>query len=182
MRLFLKTVPIWLIVADLCFTVILNIKDAFIPNAAPLPSDGLPVSPEFAFGWIQVLINGTMIATVLWGIYTLYKMKKYSDLGEILSMNFTRTFAALVVLAFAAPSVWLWMWALWDAFNGRITISFNSIRYLIIAICQPYLVWLFLRVWYTQHRLRHRRQPASFSVQTASPEAFSTTPPNEPLS
>ena len=156
---FIKNIPVYIISADLLTSVFFNIKDALLPTATPLPSDQLPVSPEFAFGWIQVGINGVMVLLILWAMWTLLRLKKYGDAGEMLAMTLPHAFASLRFNA------------LWDLLiHQRQTISFTSLRYLIVAGCLPYLLWLFLSVWYRQHRLRHQKQPALFSVQTEVPE------------
>ena len=168
---FIKNIPVYIISADLLTSVFFNIKDALLPTATPLPSDQLPVSPEFAFGWIQVGINGVMVLLILWAMWTLLRLKKYGDAGETLAMTLPHAFASLIVLAFSVPATWLWFNALWNLLiHQRQTISFTSLRYLIVAGCLPYLLWLFLSVWYRQHRLRHQKQPALFSVQTEVPE------------
>lgn len=61
----IKRLAAWIVMLDLAWNVALNVKNALLPAATPAPNDGLPVSPEFAFGWIQVLVNGGMALLVI---------------------------------------------------------------------------------------------------------------------
>lgn len=167
MRFSIKYLPVYAIMVDLLFTVGLNIKEALLPDSKPLPGDGLPIAPEFAFGWIQVAVNGGMTCVLLWAMIMLMRMDRYSAAGERLLMTMPRTLTALVVLAFSLPSAWLWIWSAWVFFNtGQVLVSFHSWHYLLVAACLPYLLWLLLRIWWRQYRLHHRKEEAQFSVQT----------------
>ena len=64
----IKRLAAWIVMLDLAWNVALNVKNALLPAATPAPNDGLPVSPEFAFGWIQVLVNGGMALLVILSI------------------------------------------------------------------------------------------------------------------
>ncbi|ULJ66918.1 hypothetical protein [Wielerella bovis] len=151
-----KLLPVWIIVADLLFGVALNIQSALVPYKAAVGSDGLPISPEIAFNWIQVLVNGTMVIIVLSAIFMLLKMKQLSDHGERLAPTLTRAIAVLAVLAFAMPALLLWFGAAYQFFaHGRLTVTFTQPRYLLVAACQPYLVWVAAMLWRGQHRLYH---------------------------
>ena len=125
MRFSIKYLPVYAIMADLLFTVGLNIKEALLPDSKPLPGDGLPIAPEFAFGWIQVAVNGGMTCVLLWAMIMLMRMNRYSAAGERLRMTMPRTLTALVVLAFSLPSAWLWIWSAWVFFNtGQVFADF----------------------------------------------------------
>ncbi|ULJ62419.1 hypothetical protein MIS46_10775 [Wielerella bovis] len=151
-----KLLPVWIIVADLLFGVALNIQSALVPYKAAVGSDGLPISPEIAFNWIQVLVNGVMVIIVLSAIFMLLKMKHLSDHGERLAPTLTRAIAVLAVLAFAMPALLLWFGAAYQFFaHGRLTVTFTQSRYLLVAACQPYLVWVAAMLWRGQHRLYH---------------------------
>ena len=82
MRFSIKYLPVYAIMVDLLFTVGLNIKEALLPDSKPLPGDGLPIAPEFAFGWIQVAVNGGMTCVLLWAMIMLMRMDRYSKIGR----------------------------------------------------------------------------------------------------
>ena len=158
MKLKLSLLPVWIVVADLLGSVLLNIKEAMLPERKSALQDGLPISPEFAFGWIQVLVNSTMVLVILLAIFMLLHMKKLSDAGERIVPDITRAGAVLTVLAFSMPALWLWCWAGMTYFTqGYWTVSFEQPRYVVVAACQPYLVWLAIDLWRTQYRLYHQQ-------------------------
>ena len=153
----LSLLPVWIVMGDLVLGVALNIQSAVLPYRAAVVAQGdVPVSPEIAFNWLQVLVNGGMVAMILSAIAILLRMKRLSDAGVCLTPNLTHAIAVLTVLAFAAPAVWLWAWAAVDLLaHGRLTVALNEPRYLLVAVCQPYLVWVAAMVWCKQHRLYH---------------------------
>ena len=164
----IKRLAAWIVMLDLAWNVALNVKNALLPAATPAPNDGLPVSPEFAFGWRQVLVNGGMALLGILSILSLFKMHRLGRHGYLLAPTIPRVSAMLVVLAFSLPSVWLWGWAIANALQGRLHIAADPLRYLIVAACQPFLVLLAWNVWRQQRRLRkrvafavppHNRQP-----------------------
>ncbi|MDK4689128.1 hypothetical protein [Kingella negevensis] len=151
-------IPVWIIVADLLLNMAETVKFALSPVTSPRASDGLQITPEFAFDWIQVIINGGMVLIVLSAIFAMLKMKRLSDEGMRLAPTLTRACSVLAVLAFAMPAVWLWGWALFDFIaHGRLTIALNQPRSLVVAACQPYLVFQAALLWRGQHRLYHRK-------------------------
>ena len=96
----IKRLAAWIVMLDLAWNVALNVKNALLPAATPAPNDGLPVSPEFAFGWIQVLVNGGMALLVILSILSLFKMHRLGSHGYLLAPTIPRVSAMLVVLAF----------------------------------------------------------------------------------
>ena len=162
----IKRLAAWIVMLDLLWNVALNIKNALLPTAAPAPKDGLPISPEFAFGWIQVLVNGGMALLVILSILSLFKMQRLGSHGYKLAFTIPRASAMLIVLAFALPSVWLWGWAIANALQGKLHIDNSQLRYLIVAVCQPFLVLLAWHVWRQQRRLR---KLVAFPVQPENP-------------
>ena len=162
----IKRLAAWIVMLDLLWNVALNIKNALLPTAAPAPKDGLPISPEFAFGWIQVLVNGGMALLVILSILSLFKMQRLGSHGCKLAFTIPRASAMLIVLAFALPSVWLWGWAIANALQGKLHIDSSQLRYLIVAVCQPFLVLLAWHVWRQQRRLR---KLVAFPVQPENP-------------
>ncbi len=159
----IKRLAAWIVMLDLLWNVVLNVKSALLPSATPAPRDGLPISPEFAFGWIQVLVNGSMALLVILSILLLFKMQRLGSHGNQLAFTIPRVSAMLVVLAFAVPSAWLWGWALLNTLQGNAhIISTSQLRYFVVALCQPFLVLLVWNVWRQQRRLRRR---VVFAVQ-----------------
>ena len=150
----IKRLAAWIVMLDLLWNVALNIKNALLPTAAPAPNDGLPISPEFAFGWIQVLINGGMALLVILSILSLFKMHRLGSHGYKLAFTIPRVSAMLIVLAFSLPSVWLWGWAIANTLQGNQHIDTSQPQNLIVALCQPFLVLLAWDVWRQQRRLR----------------------------
>ncbi len=151
---FLSVPAAYLVLADLLFGLVGNVKSALLPSAAPLPKDGLPVSPEFAFGWLQVLANGGMALVVGLALLSVLAQSRSAARHRMLVVNGWRQTALLIVAVFAAPALWQWLWAFVDFAQGRLTVSFADPRYLAVAICQPWLLLLAYSTWRGQRRLR----------------------------
>lgn len=143
-----------LLAADLLWTWAGNVKDALVPGAAALPKDGLPVSPEFAFGWLQVLVNGGMVLTVLWGLWVLVCWQAGLRRGVLPRAGVLSVLGVLVVGVFALPSLWTWGGALWGVLQGRDTVSFASPRYVLAAVCQPVLLLCWVQVLWRYWQVR----------------------------
>ncbi len=139
------SLPVWVVLADMVFGFVLNIFQSLNLQRADLPNDGLPVSPEIAFGGLQVLANGGMILVVGFGLLVLLKLNRTVLAGEILPLGVFRTLGLLAVLLFSVPSVWEWFWALAGLLGGKPLVSFDDVRYLLVAFCQPLIA--FLCVW-----------------------------------
>ena len=101
----IKRLAAWIVMLDLAWNVALNVKNALLPAATPAPNDGLPVSPEFAFGWIQVLVNGGMALLVILSILSLFKMHRLGSHGYLLAPTIPRVSHARGACFFAAVGV-----------------------------------------------------------------------------
>ncbi len=155
MNRLLTPLPIWLILADMAYTFIINILQSFNLSQAQLPKDGLPVSPDIAFSGLQVVANGGMVLIIGFGLWTLLKLNRSVLQQQILPIGVFRTLGLVAVLAFSIPSLWQWAWALIKLAGGHNTIAFGSPRYLIIAVCQPLVGCLCLyrlAGWYRLHK------------------------------
>lgn len=146
--------PAYLLLAVLCWEVLLNLYAAMQPAADAAAQDGLPVSPEFAFNWLQVAAGGGMWLVLTWAVLLLAKSLRFTANGTELAWNLPRTLAALTVLLFALPSWWLWFWTVVDWFSGRQNADLGNWHYVLAALCQPFLLFLPLQVWLGQRRLR----------------------------
>ena len=166
-RRFLTALPVYAVLADLVYGLALNVKDALLPSAAPAPKDGLPVSPEFAFGWIQVLANGGMVLVVGWALAKLLLMRRAAAKGSLKKLDGSGVFALLAAVAFALPGLWNGAWALASLLQGWETVWFGNPRYLAVALCQPWILLLCVQVWRGRpRRIRHNPSaplPRSFS-------------------
>ena len=153
----LKNAPILVVMLDLLYTMAQTVQHALAPTSDKPISQGIPISPEFAFGWIQVLVNGAIVMGMIWVMVQVMKMRRYTDNGECLRPTLTRAGILLMALAFGFPSVWLWFWTAVDWFQGRNTLTIDSPRYLLVAICQPYLAWVVLHILLAQQRLKRKK-------------------------
>lgn len=148
----LALLPIYLLLLDLAFGVLLNIKDAILPAAQNLPQDGLPISPDFAFGWLQVLVNLGMVIVIVWAIIYLIFLYIQSHKTPKPPFSFSHTVALLVVIVFSLPAWWHGFWAMISLFKGQNIIDWHNPRYFVITLCQAYLLWLPLVIWQVRRR------------------------------
>lgn len=154
-------VPALLLLLLLAYDWINVLRQALRPAAQARPQDGLPVSPEFAFGWLQAAAGGGMLLVLLWAVVLMFRSLRLTDEGIRLPWQMPRVLAAAVLVCFAAPAWWLWFWAVLDWLAARQTVDFSDWRYVAAAVCQPFLLWLPWRVWRGQRQLRRmERQEA----------------------
>lgn len=158
-RHYLAALSTGIILIDLFYNLFLNIKEALIPSITPLPNDGLPISPEFAFSWIQVAINGTIILILSWAILVCLYINHQGLNYRILKAQIKYYVAYCMILAFTLPSLWQWYHTIYQLIQGHNTISLINPRYLLIAICQPFLILLPYNAYISQwHAKRHKIQ------------------------
>lgn len=150
-RLF-SALPIWAVLADMLYGFGLNIMQSFALDREKLPADGLPVTPEIAFSSLQVLANGSMIAVIGWGLLVLLRLNTALARRAVMHISPARAFGLTAVLAFSLPSLWEWFWALSALAGGTpAAVSFDNPRYLLTALCLPYIALLciwYLTAWY----------------------------------
>ncbi len=148
-RLF-KILPIILLAVSLLTDVALNLfYAANIPAAHPNDFKNIP---EFAFGWLQAAVNGTIVMMLLCAMYALLKIQHRTDKGETVHFNGFDISALLLLAAFALPAVPSWIAA---AINWH-HISWREPRYLLTSICQLWLLYLLCSVVYKQVYLRKK--------------------------
>lgn len=139
MSSWLRNLPIFIIIVDLWFNVILNVGQSL--DKHPISSstqNSLAVTPEFAFNWLQVLVNGGMAIILTWALFMLVKAHTSSK-----DINFkwstSKICAILICLAFSIPSIYgLTMQIIQAITMQKFYISFQNIRYLMIALLLPF--------------------------------------------
>ncbi|WP_225315120.1 hypothetical protein [Neisseria zalophi] len=131
----------------------MNILQNFYPDQKNIFKDGLTISPNIAFNGLQAITNAGMILIIGFGLYTLIQLNKSVLQKNFLSIGIFRTLGLIAVLAFSIPSLWQWFWATLHFIDGTQTINFDSVRYLIVALCQPLIAILCLWRLFGWYRL-----------------------------
>lgn len=160
MKRILWSLPVWLMLADMLYGFSANIAKSWSLNQQELPKDGLPVAPQIAFDGLQALANGGMILIVGFGLLVLLRLNRTVLRGYAMRIGIFGTLGLLAVLAFSLPSVWEWFWAVIGLLGGRQTISFDNLRYLMAAVCQPLIAALCVLRLFGWYRLGKKRQAA----------------------
>lgn len=114
---------------------------------------GLPVAPDIAFSWLQVLVNGGMIIVISAGLFTLLRMEKHTSQGHIWPLSMMRLLGLGIVLAFSLPALWHGLAAAWQLIQGQWVIAWQNPRYLAVAMLMPYPALLCLWCVYRRQRL-----------------------------
>lgn len=136
MKKILWSLPVWVVIADMLYGFSLNLTKSLHLNERSLPKDGLPVAPEIAFNGLQVLVNGGMVLVIGFGLLVLLRLNRTVSQGRVMDIGIFATLGLLAVLAFSLPSLWKWLWAL---AGGRPPVSFANQRYLLVALCLPWV-------------------------------------------
>lgn len=124
MMRFVFALPVWLMLADMVCTFVLNVMQFFAAGrGAARPADGLPVSPETAFNGLQVLANGGMVLVIGFGLLVLLRLNRTVPRGEAVPLGVFSVLGLLAVLAFSLVSVWEWGWALARLAGGEPVVS-----------------------------------------------------------
>lgn len=148
---YLATLTTSIVLIDLIYGVVINTKEALIPSATPMARDNLPISPEFAFGWIQVTANASMLLLLFWAIWQCYYLIYHGQRYRIITFTGKHYLAFLMIIAFTFPAIWEWGWTLINLSQGKKTFSLNNTRYFLISLCQPFLLFLpylaFINQW-----------------------------------
>lgn len=159
MRKLFWTLPVWIVLADMLYGFSANLTRSLHLNKQSLPKDGLPVAPEIAFNGLQVLANGGMVLIVGFGLLVLLRLNRTVMQRRVMDIGIFATLGLIAVLAFSLPSVWQWLRALAALGGGREVVSLSNPRYLVVALCLPWVallcVWR-LAGWY---RLSVSRPP-----------------------
>ncbi|MDO4433071.1 MAG: hypothetical protein Q4B82_00625 [Alysiella sp.] len=146
----LTVLPACLLLAELAFQTAMNVRDALSPSMQALPKDGLPVSPEFAFSWIQAATGGGMWLILAWSVW-----RGVGLLRGKTKLNTSSIMALAILLTFAAPSIGLWFWTIGDLLQGRFTVDLSNPAYAVSAFCQPFLLLLAVAAWRTAYTTQH---------------------------
>lgn len=141
---------IWLLL-DLFLTVIGSIKEALLPSVASLPQDGVPISPEFAFSWLQVWVNLVMVLLVAFGVNTLWYLQSTQHRQQKWQYTPATVFGLLIMACFTIPAAWHVFQAVWQLFRGHILISWHEFYYFMTVVAQIYLLLWGLRLLVQRH-------------------------------
>ncbi len=154
--------PVWIVLADMIYTFVLNVMQSVASGQKKaLPADGLPVSPDIVFSGLQVVANGGMVLCIGFGLLMLLRLDRSVARGKAMPVGVFATLGLLAVLAFSLASVWQWSWALLRLSGGEAAISFDNPRYLLVAACQPFIALFCLYRLFGWYRLAKRGQLAA---------------------
>ncbi len=168
MKRILSALPIWLILADMLYGFIRNVLQSMALQQDKLPAGDLPVSPEIAFSWLQVLVNGGMIAIIAGGLWVLLRLNRTVLAGQAMPIGVWASLGLLAVVAFSLPAWWEWAWAVGYWLKGQSTVSLDSPRYLVVALCQLWVAWLCISRLFTWYHLA-KRPPATPTPSSEEP-------------
>ncbi|MDO4998438.1 MAG: hypothetical protein Q4E16_07345 [Neisseria sp.] len=157
MKTWFSALPVWIVLLDMVYGFGLNISQSVITSSESLPADGLAVSPAIAFDGLQVLANGGMVLIIGFGLLVLLRLNRTVLHGVAMQLGVFSVLGLIAVAAFALPSWWEWLWSIAGLLGGTPTISWSNPRYLLVALCLPWvaalLVWR-LFGWYRLARLQ----------------------------
>lgn len=145
-RRLLRTWPIYFLWFDLVYGFVLNLIASINLDHAFLPTSGLPVAPDIAFSWLQVITNGGMVLVISVALFVLLQLNRAVMEQKPWPFSPLRVAAMMIILVFSLPAWWQWVCALWDLMHGKLVVDWNNLRYLIVAILLLYpgllCVWL----------------------------------------
>lgn len=163
----LSIVPLIVLWLDLMYGCLLNINASVVAARQTWPPQGLPVSPDIAFNWLQVITNGLMVLLISYVFMILIRFNWYVLHDKFWPITLRRLFALCIILAFSLPSWWQWGLAIKDMLEGRPVIDWHNKRYLVVALMMPYpaalCLWL---LW----RRRWRRPAEPVVTEVGEPE------------
>lgn len=162
-----RTWPLMLLWLDLIYSFILNIGASVSLEQTPASGNSLPLSPDIAFSWLQVIANGGMVLTLSFAFIVLLQLNRAMQQHQFWPLTPVRIAALLIVLAFSLPAWWQWLWAGWALAHGQIVVEWHNLRYLIVSILLLYPAYLCLRLMWIRNR-QHTRKPDS--GHTISPD------------
>ena len=147
------TWPILLLWLDLIYGFILNLSSSITLDNTGMAPNGLPIAPEIAFSWLQVITNGGIVLVISCAFYILMSLNR--AVAEQKPWPFTplRMAAIMVVLVFSLPAWWQWLCAIWAFFHNRIVVDWHNLRYLSVAILLLYPGGLCIRLLFARRHL-----------------------------
>ena len=100
------TWPILLLWLDLIYGFILNLSSSITLDNTGMAPNGLPIAPEIAFSWLQVITNGGIVLVISCAFHILMSLNR--AVAEQKPWPFTplRMAAIMVVLVFSLPAWW----------------------------------------------------------------------------
>lgn len=171
-----RILPVLVLWLDLLYGFVLNIGSSLSQVPAALPVSALPVSPNIAFSWLQVLTNGVMLLTLSYAFVTLMQLNRAVSLGLFWPLTAGRIFGLCVVLVFSLPSWWQWFYAICDTLRGEAVIAWRPWRYLVTTLLLPYPAALCLRLLCGRRWRRPAVPPAAEPQLTADAGINGITP------
>lgn len=142
---------IW-ILGDLLYGLIRNTAEVLHTNQT-IPSPNFLSITESAFSWLQITVSSGMILLTLSALASLWKLQRSNSERIIWRFTPMRLASILLLIAFTAPTTWLWLFTLFNLFQGHFTPSLTPINYLISAFCQPILLVLCMDALWQRHKL-----------------------------
>ncbi len=160
LRRMLTSLPIGIMLADMVYGFVLNIVQGLNlqQQAAPASDGGLAVTPDIAFNSLQIVANGGMVIIIGFGLIVLLQLNRTVLKRQILPIGIFRTLGLIAVLAFSVPSLWEWFNAALSLSAGGNVLNTNNPRYLVSALCMPFIAFLCLVRLFGWYKL-HTRQP-----------------------
>ncbi|WP_143557880.1 hypothetical protein [Snodgrassella communis] len=166
-----RTWPLLLLWLDLIYGFGLNIVASISLEPTPVPRNNLPVSPEIAFSWLQVIANGGMVLTLSFTFYILLQLNRAVQRHQFWPLTPVRVAALLIVLAFSLPAWWQWLWALWALVHGQNVIEWHNLHYLMVSILLLYPAGLCLHLLWIRYRQHSSMDDSDNSGQPASTQS-----------
>ena len=99
-----------------------------------------------------------MVLIIGFGLIVLLQLNRTVLKRQILPIGIFRTLGLIAVLAFSVPSLWEWFNAALALSAGGNVLNTNNPRYLISALCMPFIAFLCLVRLFGWYKL-HTRQP-----------------------
>lgn len=157
------TWPLLLLWLDLVYGFILNLSASITLDHTSLPQSGLPVTPDIAFSWLQVITNGGIVLVISVALFILLQLNRAVDEQTPWPFTPVRIAAIMIILVFSLPAWWQWLSALWAFLHGRIVIDWHNLRYLCVAILLLYPGWLCIRLLLARRHLPQAPTPIIFN-------------------
>ncbi len=156
MKRILLLLPLLLIIADLGFNLTLTAQAGWAAASSPNSGQTILGLPDWFFDWLPTTANVLMFAYMLWAMLKLMSFNRHVSIGKPYVMNPGRVVALASMVVLSATAVWGWLWQLIHLVTEqRHSISFDNVRYLLIAILLPYpgLLCLYrLGGWWRQRK------------------------------
>ncbi|MDO5686279.1 MAG: hypothetical protein Q4G42_02645 [Neisseria sp.] len=153
MRFWLTSLPVLVIGIDMIYGLVLNLTRNLVVPKKIIAADGLPIAPEIALNWLQAAVGGGMVVVISWALWTLLQLNRRVIAGQYTVLNTWRGLALLLAALFSLPAAWEMLWLLWDIVRWRLVIH-PDVRYVVVALCLPYPLFLTVKRLADNRRLR----------------------------